>query len=108
MYAPNYDAFIVAMNKLNERRPQAYEYLMNEHTLPRCLRTNYAFPMRHWNSQTNNLAERVINWLGPEMRKKAPVALIKHSLTKVMGQRHERLTQALARQAEGVSFDSDL
>lgn len=106
VYYPTFDAFNVAMNKLNALRPQAYEYLMNEKTLPRCLWTNYAFPMRHWNSQTNNLAERVINWLGPEMRQKAPTALIKHCLTKTMEQRHERLTQALARQATGVSIYS--
>ncbi len=85
--------FLGWMEKIKELRPEAYTYLMNEKTLPRSMWADYAFLMPTWNSHTNNLAERSINWMGV-LRAKGPVALLKTYLTMVMEQRAERLILA--------------
>jgi hypothetical protein len=91
------------MDELRKLRPVAYDYLMDEKAHPRSLWTNHAFPMRHWNSQTNNLAERGINWVGEAARQKAPVSFLKQFCQKHMEQQYERLQEALELKRNNVS-----
>jgi hypothetical protein len=93
------------MNNLKALHPVAYDYLMNTVNLPRCMWTDYAFPMRTWGSITNNLAEQTMSWLGEAMRMKSPTAFLREALMRIMETRYRYWQEAVDRLNE-VTFNT--